>query len=405
MKSLRVTKSNSSSLNLKKDFPIFKNNRNLVYLDSAATTQKPKRVINKLTEFYSNYNSNVHRGLYRLSEIATEEYEKARVIVAKFINADPEEIIFVSNATDGLNSIAEMLRYSNLLSKKPRIVLSELEHHSNILPWQRFTSEKIEYLMLNSDFLLGSRINEEADILSLAHASNVTGTILPVEEIWKNAENVRFKVLDASQSIAHMKIDVKKLDVDFMVFSGHKAYAPTGVGVIYAKKEILNDLEPFRVGGGMIKEVNRKDSTWADLPEKFEAGTPPIADAIALGEALNFLSELTFERIENHEQELRATLYNELKKIPRVKIYHPALRNCALGIISFSVNNIHAHDIAQFLGDQNICVRAGHHCTQILHREVLNIPASVRVSLAVYNTDNDIERLIDGLKSAIKYYS
>lgn len=391
---------------IKSQFPIFSNNPGLVYLDSAATTQKPKKVINKLSEFYSKYNANVHRGLYPLSEKSTAMYEDARRTVAKFINADPEEIIFTSSATDGLNAIAAMLKNSGEIGSHPKIILSEIEHHSNILPWQALDPKSTEFLMMTSDFLLGSAIEtNKADILAITHASNVTGTILPIKDIVKQASDIGFVVLDASQSVAHMKVDVKELDIDFMVFSGHKLYGPNGIGVIYARKELLKDLNPFRVGGGMIKEVSRKSATWADLPEKFEAGTPPIADAIALAEAIEFVKEVGFEKIKSNEQELRIYLVNKLKEINGIRIYHPPLNVEALGIVSFTIDGVHPHDLAQFLGDRKICVRAGHHCTQILHREVLNIPASLRISIGVYNTKSDIDKLIDGLKAGVKYFN
>lgn len=389
----------------KSQFPILSNNPGLVYLDNAATTQKPRRVIQKISEFYSKYNSNVHRGLYPLSEKSTELYEESRRTVAKFINAEPEEIIFTSGATDGLNAIATMLSSSGLIDKHPRIVLSELEHHSNILPWQRLNPRSIEYLMLTSDFAIGSSAEtKRVDVIALTHASNVTGSILNIKEILARNNNYEFSVLDASQSIAHMKVDVKDLGVDFMVFSSHKVYGPTGVGVLYAKKEILEALDPFRVGGGMINEVKRDRATWANLPEKFEAGTPPIAEAIGLSEAVRFIQELGFEKMRLNEQELRIYLVEKLKSISGIRIYHPPLNIDALGIVSFTIDGIHPHDLAQYLGDRKICVRAGHHCTQILHREVLNIPASVRVSLGVYNTKSDIDKLIEGVNSAMKYY-
>jgi cysteine desulfurase/selenocysteine lyase len=390
---------------IKSQFPIFSNNPGLVYLDSAATTQKPRRVIQKITDYYSKYNANVHRGLYPLSEKSTDLYEEARRRIAKFINADPEEIIFTSSATDGLNAIPTMLSNSRLIDKHPRIVLSELEHHSNIIPWQRINPKSLEYLMIDSDFALGSTSeSKQIDIISLTHASNVTGTILGIKEILQRNNNFKFSVLDASQSIAHMKIDVKDLGIDFMVFSSHKIYGPTGVGVLYAKKDILNTLDPFRFGGGMINEVKRESASWADIPEKFEAGTPPIAQAIGLREAIDFVEEIGFEKIRINEQELRIYLIEKLKNISGIRIYHPPLNVDALGIVSFTIDGIHPHDLAQFLGERKICVRAGHHCTQILHREVLNIPASVRVSLGVYNTKDDIEKLIEGIKSAMKYY-
>lgn len=391
--------------NHRSKFPIFRNNPELVYLDSASTTQKPKSVIESLVNFYSKYNANVHRGLYKIAEKSTEEYERAREEVAKFINAESDEIFFVSSATDGLNLIASMLQNSGLIDKKPRILLSELEHHSNILPWQRLNPRELDYLMISSDFNIASGIpDKDYDIMALTHGSNVTGTILPVEKLIENSDRIKFTVLDATQTIAHRKVDVKKLDVDFLVFSSHKAYGPGGVGVVYGRKEILKSIDPFRVGGGMIKEVTKNSATWADLPEKFEAGTPPIGDVIALAEAIRFIKDIGIPNIKSHEESLRIKLIEELSKIEGLNIYHPPTNTDALCVISFNIEGIHPHDIAQFLGDYNICVRAGHHCTQILHRDVLNIPASVRVSVGIYNNISDIEKLVEGLKKVIKYY-
>lgn len=393
------------NMNYKSKFPIFRNNPELIYLDSASTTQKPKSVIDSLVSFYSKYNANVHRGLYNIAEKATEEYEKAREEIARFINAESDEIFFVSSATDGINLISSMLQSSGLIDRKPRIILSELEHHSNILPWQRLNPKEIDYLMISSDFNLASQIpDKDYDILSLTHGSNVTGTILPIKQLIDNSDRVKFTVLDATQTVAHRKVDVKSLDVDFLVFSSHKVYGPGGVGVVYGRREILDAVNPFRVGGGMIKEVNRNTATWADLPEKFEAGTPPIGDAIALAEAIRFIKEIGIVNIKNHEEKLRIKLVGELRKIEGINVYHPPLNFEALGVVSFNIDGIHPHDLAQFLGDMNICVRAGHHCTQILHRDVLNIPASVRVSVGIYNNISDIEKLVEGLKKAIKYY-
>lgn len=390
---------------IKNDFPIFKNNRGLVYLDNASSTQKPKKVIDAITNFYSKDYANVHRGLYPLSEKATDQYENARRIVAEFINAEPEEIIFVQNATDGINSIANILEYSGMLPKKPKIILSELEHHSNIIPWQRLNPSVIEYLMLRTDFQLNDTKKLEGDILAITHASNVTGTIIPIEDIILNSEKIRFKILDASQTIGHKKFNVKKLGFDFVVFSSHKVYGPTGVGVIYGRKDLLNEMEPFRVGGGMIRQVRKESSTWGEIPEKFEAGTPSIADAIGLGTALKYLENVGFEKIENEEKILKNYLLDLLKEIPRLKIYHNEKDPNSIGIISFTIDGIHPHDLAYFLGVNKICVRAGHHCTQILHREILQIPASLRVSLGIYNERKDIDLLIENLKRGIKKYS
>jgi cysteine desulfurase/selenocysteine lyase len=418
-------------MNQKHLFPIFSNNPELVYLDNAATTQKPLSVINSLVEFYSKHNANVHRGLYPLSDKATEMYEEARKKIAKFINAKPEEIFFTSGTTDGINIIANALQKSQLIPNQPKVILSEIEHHSNILPWQSITGE-IFYLpvintpakihktgedpKIDTSKLWGISKNEHYfpiespfDILSISHASNVTGSITDIKEIIKlsryhNTSNA-ITLLDASQSIGHMRIDVKDLDVDFMVFSGHKMYGPTGVGVVYGKQELLEELQPFKVGGGMIESVNRDNATWAELPEKFEAGTPPIADAIALGAAVDFINSIGLESIEKHEQDLRMHLISELQKLDDVQIYHPDISEAALGVVSIYSPLVHSHDLADFIGNRNICLRAGHHCTQILHREVFEIPASLRISVGIYNSKDDIDKMIGVLKEALQYYS
>jgi len=402
-------------MNLRNQFPILKNNPELIYLDSASTSQKPQQVIDSLVDFYSKHNANVHRGLYPLAEKATKLYEDARKTIAEFINAEPEEIIFTGGTTDGINKIAESLKISGMLSEKPKVLLTELEHHSNILPWQRLAKEMF-YIPVQTEageFEISTDehfypIEEPYDVLTLTHISNVTGSITDVQEMVKYSRyhnpKPHYIMLDAAQSIIHMPIDVKALDVDFMVFSGHKMYGPTGIGVIYGKKEILKKMEPFHVGGGMIREVKRASASWAPLPEKFEAGTPPIAEAVALAEAVRFIQNLGFEKIQPHENLLRKYLVEKLMQIPGLKLYHPPLTAKAAGVVSFSVDGIHPHDIAQFLGDNNVCVRAGHHCTQILHREILQIPASVRVSLGVYNTEEDIEKFVSFLKESIKHF-
>ncbi len=396
--------------NIKSQFPIFKNIPDLIYLDNASTTQKPQRVLDALNDFYTKYNANVHRGLYPISEKATDSYEAARKIIAEFINAEPEEIIFTGGTTDGVNSIIDSLLKSNLIKEDSIIGVNEIDHHSVILPLQR--------IFKNLHFLTEENKNKEFDLIATSLASNVTGEIvevtklktdnsrLPNEEILptQGGQAKLITIIDAAQAIAHMKIDVKELGVDFMVFSGHKMYGPTGVGILYGKKELLEKMEPFRVGGGMIREVKRDKSTWAPLPEKFEAGTPPIADAIALGEAVKFITELGFDAIMQHEQKLRKYLINKLKEVDGIKIYHPELSEDAVGVLSFSVEGVHPHDLAQYLGDKNICLRAGHHCTQIYHREILEIPASLRVSLAIYNDENDIDKLVNELKEGIQLF-
>ncbi|MEP7103815.1 MAG: aminotransferase class V-fold PLP-dependent enzyme [Candidatus Dojkabacteria bacterium] len=395
---------------IKSQFPIFSNNPGLVYLDNASTTQKPQRVIDSLVDFYTKYNANVHRGLYPIAEKATNMYEEARKTLAKFINADPLEIIFTGGTTSGTNAIADSLFKSGLIPENPRVLLSDLEHHSSMLPWQQVPGAQLQYLPVNENYEISgisSQLSEKYDVVSLSHVSNVTGSVLN-SDILKNLKTVNSKpitVLDCAQSISHLPIDVKSLGADFIVFSGHKIYGPTGVGIIWGRRELLEKMEPFDVGGGMIREVKRDKTEWAPLPEKFEAGTPPIAEAIALAEAVKFVQELGFEQIESHEQELRKELINELSKIEKLKIYHPNLEHKAAGVISFSVDGVHPHDLSQYLGDNNICVRAGHHCTQILHKEVFDISATLRVSLGVYNSSEDISSFIEKLKKGIEVYS
>lgn len=395
--------------NIKDQFPIFKNNPELIYLDSAATTQKPQRVIDSLVDFYTKYNANVHRGLYPIAEKATDSYENARKIVAEFINADSLEIIFTGGTTSGTNAIADSLFKSNLIPENPRVLLSDLEHHSSMLPWQQIPGAQLNYLPVSDNFEIDvSKIQDESyDVVTLSHISNVTGAVLPTSILKKlklNNPNVII-ILDCAQSVAHLPLNVKDLAVDFIVFSGHKLYAPTGVGVIYGKKELLEKMTPFDFGGGMIRSVSREETSFAPLPEKFEAGTPPIAETIALGEAINFVKEIGLENINNYESELREELVTKLLEIEGIKIYHPTLQTHAAAVVSISIDGIHPHDLAQYLGDKQICVRAGHHCTQILHRDVFNVSSTLRISLGVYNSSSDIGKLIVELKKAIQTYS
>jgi cysteine desulfurase/selenocysteine lyase len=392
---------------MKKYFPIFKNQKDLIYLDSAATTQKPAIVISKLTEFYEKYCANVHRGIYPLSETATNLFEEARKKVAKFINADPEEIIFTYNSTAAMNAIAIMLK-NFLKNKKVNILLSDVEHHSNVLPWYNLHNATYEYLKLDHKFLISTDKNKNIlqksfDIASLSMQSNVTGSIFNLKEILAEIHKTKnfISIVDASQAVAHYPIDVKDLNVDFMSFSSHKMYGPFGVGVLFIKKDLHNKLDPFFFGGGMINRVTKEYATWAKAPEKFEAGTPSVADIYSFGFAIEFLNDIGFNKIEQIEGGLRKKLLNHLYELEEIKIFHPPINQKAGPNISFTVDKVHPHDIADFLGKENICVRAGHHCTQILHREVLKIPASVRVSLGIYNDDVDIIKFIEKLKKAI----
>lgn len=403
-------------MSIKSLFPIFKNNPGLVYLDNSATTQKPQVVLDSLLDFYAKFNANVHRGLYPLSEKSTEMYEEVRKKIAGFINAEPEEIIFTSGTTDSLNLVAQSLVDSKIINPSSKILTTELEHHSNILPWQKIVPGNLTYIPFNLEENSLYKVqeqenvfkNNEYSLVTAALVSNVTGGILNFKDLFEKTKKTNPKVitvLDCAQAAAHFKIDVKKLNVDFIALSGHKMFGPTGVGVLYGKKEILEKLEPYRRGGGMINVVNKQSATWADLPEKFEAGTPPIAEAVALGTAVEFIESIGFNELIKHEESLRSYLFNKLKEIPEIKIFHPALSQEAVGVISFYIPQIHPHDVASYLGENNVCIRAGHHCTQILHTQVLKVPATCRVSLSIYNSHEDVDRFIEKLKEAVKVFN
>lgn len=392
---------NSLHFDIKNKFPIFENNPELVYLDNAATTQKPQQVLEAEFDFYTKYNSNIHRGLYPIAAKASEEYEKARIKIAELINAEPEEIIFTSGTTDSLNIIADSLSISGLIPANPKILLSQYEHHSNILPWQKI-SKNIDYISpeLVQDKAEFNR--EKYDVVSLFHVSNVTGDIIDVKK-YREAFKDSFLILDSSQAAAHIKINVKKLNIDCLVFSGHKMYGPTGIGIIYVKKDILSKLEPSKRGGGMIREVHETEASWSEGPAKFEAGTPNVAGAIGLGAAAEFINGLGFGNIIEHEKHLKSLLLEKLKTIGNIRVFHSKNEN-SIGVVSIFIEDTHPHDIAEFLGQHNICVRAGHHCTQILHRRVFQVPATLRISLGIYNSEHDIGKLIEKLSEAAKVY-
>tara|TARA_Y100000310_G_C20671785_1_gene810694 strand:- start:48 stop:1226 length:1179 start_codon:yes stop_codon:yes gene_type:complete len=383
----------------KKDFPIFENNPDLIYLDSAATTQLPSRVINSIKDFHENSNANIHRGIYQISEKATKAYEQARKIIADFINADVREIIFTSGTTDGINKLSRSL--IPMFKNKNEIILTDIEHHSNIVPWQE-SNLKVKYIKLTKNLELDyadlkKKINKKTAIVSITHISNSLGTINDIKKVVKLAHKYNaLVILDAAQSIARTKIDVRNLDVDFIVFSGHKAYSPMGIGVIYGKKKLLDKIPAFNLGGDMIDTVTKEKSTYAKEIRKFEAGTPNISGAIALAEGINYINKIRIKNIENQEKKLTKYALSELKKIKGIKIYSP--KN-SLGIISFNIKGIHPHDVAQILSDNNIAVRAGHHCNMVLMKE-LKIPGTVRISLGIYNAKEDIDKLINGIKKA-----
>ena len=391
-------------MNIKKDFPIFKNNEKLIFLDSASTSQRPNPVIYAIEDFYKNYNANIHRGLYKLSVEASELYEEARKKIANFIRSEYEEIIFTHGATESLNIIANCL--SENLNEGDSILLSEMEHHANLVPWQVIAKKKrlnLRFIPVDNEgnLIIDEKLFDNVNIVSVAHVSNALGTLNDIIRIEKLAhKNNALFVLDAAQSIGHLEIDVKKINCDFLAFSGHKMFGPTGIGVLYGKKELLENLEPFLYGGDMIKDVSLNDSEWNDLPWKFEAGTPNISGAIGLGKAVDYLNKTGIDNIKKHEEELTNYLIERLFELRDIKIYNPKERT---GIVSFNVNKVNPHDIAELLGKEGICVRAGHHCCMPLMKK-LGINGTVRISLSVYNDEKEIDKLIETLKEIIKRF-
>ena len=397
--------------NIKKDFPLLEN-RNITYLDSGATTQKPIQVINAIEEFYKKNNANPHRGAYTLSIEATEAYESTRQKIAKFINAKhPEEIIFSKNATESLNLIAYSYGMDNL-KKDDEVVISIMEHHSNLVPWQYVTGKtqsNLKYMYVNENYELSkeeieSKITDKTKIVAITHVSNVLGTINPVKEIIKYAHKKgAIVIVDASQSIPHMKIDVQDLDADFLAFSGHKMLAPLGIGVLYGKREILNKMNPFLMGGDMIEYVYEQKTTFAPLPNKFEAGTQNVEGVIGLGSAIDYISNLGYEKIQEIEDELLNYAREELSKLDFLKIYMTPNRKNHSAVISFNIKGVHPHDVASILDTENVCVRSGNHCAQPLLR-FLGEDSTCRMSLYFYNTKQDIDMLVEALKKAYKMF-
>ena len=398
-------------MDFKSDFPIFQN-RDITYLDSGATTQKPSYVIEKIEEFYKNMNANPHRGAYGLSIEATTAYEETRKKIADFIGAkSPEEIIFSKNASESLNLIAYSYGLNNLKGND-EVVLSIMEHHSNLVPWQYVTKKTnsiLKYMYINDEFELSkeeieSKITSNTKIVAITHVSNVLGTINNVKEIIKYAHKKgAIVVVDGSQSIPHMKIDVKDLDADFFVFSGHKMFAPLGIGVLYGKKEILNKMNPFLMGGDMIEYVYEQETTFAPLPNKFEAGTQNVEGVIGLGAAIDYIQKIGYENIEKIESELVAYAREELQKLEFIKLYMPKDPNHHSSVVSFNIENVHPHDVASILDSNNVCVRSGNHCAQPLLR-FLGIDSTCRASFSIYNTKQDIDALVLSLKKAYNIF-
>ena len=394
---------------IKKDFPIFSrqiNGRDLVYLDSAATTQKPIEVIDSITSYYKNCNSNIHRGIYSISIEATELYENARNTIAKFINANSSrEIIFTRNATEAINLVANAWVSANL-KEGDSIILTEMEHHSNLVPWQIIAKKlklKLNFIKIQADGglildNLDDLFTDNAKFLSLTHVSNVLGTINPIKDIISKAHVHGITTLvDAAQSVPHMSVDVQNIDSDFFVFSGHKMLGPSGIGVLHAKKDILENMEPFLYGGDMISNVSLREAQWNDVPWKFEAGTPNIVGAIGLGKAVDYLDNLGMSNIHKHEQELYSYAIDRFSDLKEFKIFGFENKYSTGGVISFSYSDFHPHDIASILDGESIAVRAGHHCAQPL-MEKLGVPATTRASFYIYNNESDIDKLFDGLQ-------
>lgn len=392
---------------IKKDFPLLEN-ENITYLDSGATTQKPIQVIKAVEEFYQKYNANPHRGAYSLSVEATEQYENTRTKIAKFINArHREEIIFSKNATESLNLIAYSYGMDNL-KKDDEVVISIMEHHSNLVPWQKVTKKtgsKLNYMYINDEFELTdeeieNKITDKTKIVGITHVSNVLGTINNVKKIIKYAHKKgAIVIVDASQSIPHMKIDVQDLDADFLVFSGHKMLAPLGIGVLYGKKEILNKMSPFLMGGDMIEYVYEQDTTFAPLPNKFEAGTQNVEGVIGIGAAIDYIENLGYDKIQEIEKEVLSYAREELSKLDFLDLYITPNENNHSSVISFNIKGIHPHDVASILDTEGVCVRSGNHCAQPLMR-FLGIDSTCRASFYIYNTKEDVDKLVSALNKA-----
>lgn len=398
---------------IRNDFPILKrkiNGKRMVYLDSAATSQKPKQVIKEIEKYYENYNSNVHRGIYKIAAEATEEYEEARKKIAKFINAKSEkEIIFVRGATEAINLVR--FAWAEKLRPEDEIISTVMEHHSNIVPWLMLKKKGIDlkFVEINDDGTLRMEefkklITPKTKLIAVSHVSNVLGTINPVKQIAKLAHENGARILfDSAQSVPHMPVDVQELDCDFMAFSGHKMFGPTGIGVLYVKEEVYLEMEPFMGGGEMIKEVFLTNATWKDPPHKYEAGTPDISGAIALGYAVDYLEKIGMKKMKEHEKTLTRYALEKLSKVPGIKIYGPKNAENRGGVIAFNLGDIHAHDLATILDEQGVAIRSGHHCTMPLHSK-LGVSATARASFSIYNTKEDVDELVNALNKARKVF-
>jgi cysteine desulfurase/selenocysteine lyase len=397
------------------EFPILSrqiNGKPLVYLDSAATSQKPDAVIEVMDDYYRRYNANPHRGVYTISEEATAAYEAARQRVASFINAaSPKEVVFTRNTTEAINLVRYSWGRANIRSGD-RILLTEMEHHSNLVPWQLLAQEvgaRLEFLCIDDEGLLLleglERKLEGVKLLAITHQSNTLGTINPIKPIAEAAHRAGALVLvDGAQAVPHMPVDVQDIGVDFYAFSGHKMCGPTGIGVLWARRALLEAMPPFLAGGDMIRRVHLTDASWNDLPWKFEAGTPSVAEGIGLGAAVDYLKKFGMDSVRAHERTLVDYAMEKLQDIPEITIYGPSDPELHGGSISFTLPNIHPHDLATLIDRDGIAVRAGHHCTQPL-MDRLGVPATTRASFYIYNRPEDVDQLVTGIQKAQKVFS
>ncbi len=394
-------------IKMKQDFPVLED-KTLTYLDTAASSLKPKRVLDAMDEYYKKYGVNVHRGVYNISFVATEKYEGARDKIAKFINAKFEEIIFTRGASSALNLVASSYGLNNL-TKDDEIIVSELEHHSHVLPWQNvsnITGAKLVYVPLDNEGRISienfkSVLNENTKVVALNYVSNVMGYVSPIKEIITLAHEVGAVVsVDAAQAAPHMKLDVIDLDCDFLSFSGHKMLGPTGIGVLYGKRALLDAMPPIEFGGDMNDNVNLYDASWKDAPYKFETGTPPIAEVIGLASAIDYLEEVGLDNIAKHEFELKEYTVKRMKEIPDIIVYNETSET---GIVSFNIKGVHPHDAITFFDGDNICMRAGHHCAQLVIKW-LEVLATLRISFYLYNTVEDCDKFIESLKGARDFF-
>ena len=410
-----------SVTDIRKDFPIFertiRDGKRLVYLDSGATAQKPWAVINAESDFYSKHNAAVHRGAHQLAEEATDAYEGARAIVAEFIGAAENEIIFTKSATESINLLAYAMGNAErgnrfALTSADSIVVTEMEHHANLIPWQQLakrTGAKLSWFKVTEDSRLDLSnidqiITSNTKVVAITHQSNVLGTINPLEAIVKRAHEVgAVVVLDACQSVPHMKVDVHELGVDFLAFSGHKAVGPTGVGVLWGKAQLLDELPPFLTGGSMVTSVTMTDATWAQVPQKFEAGVPNMAQAVGLGAAFNYLSAIGMDAVRQHEISLTDYALKKMLAIPGITIIGPQSNDSRGATIAFTIADIHPHDVGQYVDSQGVAVRTGHHCAWPLAK-CMNVPATTRASFYLYNDERDVDALVEAVVGAQKYF-